>query len=137
MPIDLTTQTLGGFEALPVGIYNVQVVDANKRVGQSGHAYWGCTLEVVDGDYEGSKIFYNASFSPAALGLLKTFLVALGFEEEDLKAVDEDNPEMVMNCSGVIKTKREVSNADEVSAYGVAPEYNTVVRKWLIVPKKN
>lgn len=48
------------FQALARGNYRVKVVNVEKKISQnSGNEYIGMTLEIVDGDYTGRKIFNN------------------------------------------------------------------------------
>ena len=47
------------FQPLPVGNYLVKVVNVEKKTSQSGNDYVGMVMEIIDGEYNGRKIYNN------------------------------------------------------------------------------
>ena len=52
------------FQPLPVGNYLVKVVNVEKKTSQSGNDYVGMVMEVIDGEYNGRKIYNNLHLTP-------------------------------------------------------------------------
>ena len=52
------------FQPLPVGNYLVKVVNVEKKTSQSGHDYVGMVMEIIDGEYNGRKIYNNLHLTP-------------------------------------------------------------------------
>ena len=52
------------FQPLPVGNYLVKVVNVEKKTSQSGNDYVGMVMEIIDGEYNGRKIYNNLHLTP-------------------------------------------------------------------------
>lgn len=51
-------------QPLPVGNYLVKVVNVEKKTSQSGNDYVGMVMEIIDGEYNGRKIYNNLHLTP-------------------------------------------------------------------------
>lgn len=67
---------------LPEDDYLVAVSEVSVEDGQEAE-YYKWVFEVVEGKYEGSKLYYNTSLAPQALFNLRGLLEALGVEVPD------------------------------------------------------
>lgn len=54
-----------GFEPMPAGDYNVQIIDSVMKETKSGGDMLALTLEVIEGPYEGRKVFDNLNIRNA------------------------------------------------------------------------
>lgn len=126
MPVvDFTDVEISVFDPVPGGRYLVNVTEAEIREGQeSGVPYLALTLNVIDGDYEGRKLWDNMSFSPKALWKLKGFLLASGYEEDDVAGEFEVDPDEFLEAEydvvvGVSKDSQGTSR-NNIRSYTVA-----------------
>jgi hypothetical protein len=96
-----------GRDPLPTGKYKVAITDIETR--ESGPAakfpgteYLAFEFTVQDGDYQGRKLWANASLLPHALYTIKGILEALGYEttgnELDFEVDDLLNRELVVRA---------------------------------------
>lgn len=83
MQIDFS-QVEDSFEAIPEGLYECMVEDAQVRESKSSdNPYISFEMKILDEEFEDRRIWIGASLSPKALWGLKGILVALGAIEED------------------------------------------------------
>jgi hypothetical protein len=85
--VDFTDLEEFEFEPMPNGRYNVEVHSAEMSdgPGPSGFDYLAVQCIVVDDeDYENRRLFHNFSFSPKALFRFRNFLLAAGWDEDEL-----------------------------------------------------
>lgn len=77
------------FEPIPNGVYNVAVTGCEIRTSQSsGNPYANWELTVLEGEFQGRKIWTITSFSPRALWRLQATLVAFGEDPDEAKSAD-------------------------------------------------
>lgn len=88
--VDFSEVDAASFEVLIDGSYNVIVSSAEFKYSAAGNPMWALQLEVQDGDYEGRKLFYHITFSPAAMpytkpviGMLMPDLLETRFDPSD------------------------------------------------------
>lgn len=87
MTIDFS-EVEDSFEALPEGLYECVVEDAQVRESKSSdNPYISFEMKILDEEFEDRRIWIGASLSPKALWGLKGVLVSLGAIDED-DAVD-------------------------------------------------
>lgn len=81
-----------GFEPMPRGVYDAVISDGVETVvGPDGKPEnvgkpmfkWEFTIQ--DEEYEGRKAWLNTTVTPRALPILKSFLKAVGYTEEELE----------------------------------------------------
>lgn len=80
--VDFTgVSTEGGGRLLPEEQFKFEVKEVEQETGESsGEPYLKITLEVVDGEMEGTKAWDNMSLQPQALWKLRGFMEAVGLE---------------------------------------------------------
>jgi hypothetical protein len=120
-----------GRDPLPNGKYHVAITDVEVR--ESGPAakfpgseYWAIEFTVQSGQYEGRKLWTNATMVPHALYTIKGILEAIGREttgnELDVEPDDLVNEELIVRA--IKKGAREYTKADGTKA--TADESNEV-----------
>lgn len=73
--VDFNEVEEASFELIPRGKYPVIVDDLEYKLSQSsGLPMWAFVLIINGGEYDGRKLFYNASFSPKALPYTKKMM---------------------------------------------------------------
>jgi len=55
--LDFSNVTGGNFEPIPAGDYVVEIEKVENRTAKSGNEMLSLTFNVVEGEYEGRKIF--------------------------------------------------------------------------------
>lgn len=91
-----------GFKALPADSYRVRIAAVEQKTSQtSGQPYLKFQLEVSDGEYQGRKLFANASLQSHALFTLKAILEACGagWEEDGIDTEDILGREMLVEVN--------------------------------------
>lgn len=82
------------------GEFLVRVDEVTRDEGDAGE-YWKWVFEIKEGDFEGSKLYYNTSLSKDSLWNLKSLLEALGQDvpddEMDIDLEDMVDLEMMVN----------------------------------------
>lgn len=74
----------GGGRLLPEEAHTFEVVDIEEETGKdSGEPYLAFTLQVVDGEYKGTKAWDNFSLQPQSLWKLRGFMEAAGQDTVD------------------------------------------------------
>ena len=83
----------GGGRLLPEDVYSFEVMDITEEEGaDSGQPYLQFEMQVVDGDFKGTKAWDNFSLQPQALWKLRGFLEAAGQETvEGPMSLDPDD----------------------------------------------
>lgn len=66
-------------EAVPEGTYLVKIKKVEVKDGDQAK-YFAWESEIADGDYKGSKIWWNTSLAPNALFNLRNMIEACGIE---------------------------------------------------------
>lgn len=86
----------GGGRLLPEGVYQFEVIDIERKVGESSkEPYLAFELAVADdGEFKGTKCWDNFSLQPQSLWKLRGFLDAAGQETVD-GPMDLDLDELV------------------------------------------
>lgn len=82
--VDFTGVSAGGGRVLPEDRYTFEVLDVSLETSDnSGSDYLAFELEVVEGEFQGTKAWDNMSLQPQALWKLRGFMEAAGLETED------------------------------------------------------
>jgi hypothetical protein len=93
LQVDFTgVEAGGGGRLLPEEDFKFEVKEAEIEVGaESKKEYIKLTLEVVEGEFEGTKAWDNLSTQPQALWKLRGFMEAAGLPTEDgVMEIDPD-----------------------------------------------
>jgi hypothetical protein len=75
-----TTKAAADLIPLPPGAYRCRVVDGSLFNAKSGTAGYKLTLQVLEGEHAGRRLWHELWFSPAALAMTKRDLAKLGIE---------------------------------------------------------
>lgn len=87
MPIHIDFTDTPSLEAVPAGIYTVQVTACDERVGKdSGNPYIYFEFTIEGGDSDARKLFFNATLIEKSRPYLMRTLRAFGWTEEELRA---------------------------------------------------
>ena len=89
--LDFSNVTGGNFEPIPAGDYVVEIEKVENRTAKSGNEMLSLTFNVVEGEYEGRKIFDLYVLTEKALWKLKDLLVAVGVDTEGMVDLDVDD----------------------------------------------
>lgn len=77
------------FEPLPVDLYEVEVKEVSLKNSQSkGEPMLAIQLEVLDGEYQGRKIFTNLMLAGAGMGITKQAFKALQIPSGEMNTED-------------------------------------------------
>jgi hypothetical protein len=119
----------GGFEALPVGDYDLKCVNAEKTQTANGKLMFKCKFEVQTGQYKKRLVWHNFVVSPesdVAMGIFFRQMSAFGMTKEWFKTMPSE--ETIVNTLqgrdvraklGIKKYNGEDRN--EISAFAVVP----------------
>ncbi len=89
MPIHVDFTDTPSLEAVPAGVYAVQVTACDERVGKdSGNPYIYFELTIEGSESEGRKLFFNATLIEKSRPYLMRTLMALGWTDEELRSPD-------------------------------------------------
>lgn len=85
--VDFTDVEVKDYSPIPAGAYLLQIVDAEEKPSESSeYNYLSLGWAVVDGEFEGRRLWDILSYSPKALWKLKSFLLGVvGIDMEDLR----------------------------------------------------
>jgi hypothetical protein len=100
------------FEILPVGSYVVTCENAELKENKAGDgSYISCTFKIIEGNYEGRKVFHHFNIKNKSvkcveigLGQLKTFLRLSGKDPNSL-----DGPHYLEGCVAVAVVKHQAA----------------------------
>ncbi len=92
--LDLTKVQDKGFEALPAGIYSVEVVEAKQAVSSNSKPYINLHMSVVGEHFANRRVFDKLFLTDASLWKVKNFLKAVGFSPLEL-----DSPDFALNST--------------------------------------
>lgn len=114
----------GGGRVLPEGPIQLELKEIEEKEGEeSGKPYLEFALEVVDGEYEGTKVWDNMSLQSQALWKLRGFMEAGGHATEDgPMQIDPDDLIGTVVMGDIIhedyrgKTKNRVNGYSSVDA---------------------
>jgi hypothetical protein len=118
-----------GLDPLPTGKYHVAITDGEIRESgpnskNPGSQYINFEFTVQSGDYEGRKVWANASLLPHALYTIKGILEALGYEtsgnELDFEMDDLMNKELIVKVNFLKAGKvgdRDLDDRNEVKRF--------------------
>jgi hypothetical protein len=87
--LDFSEVQGGDFEPIPEGDYLVEIEEVKEKESNSGNQMLQMKFNVVEGEYEGRKIFDNYVLTQKALWKLKNLFVAL---EKDVSGIAEFDP---------------------------------------------
>lgn len=74
----------GNYELKPIGWYKVIVHAVELRYGEdTGNPYGKTDFIIIDGQYKKSYLFRNVALTVKAIGFLKPFLAAIGWDDDD------------------------------------------------------
>lgn len=106
MTIKIDFSGIKSLELLPVGIYKVMVTDAKENEGKT-YPYITWEFTIIDGAYEGRKLWMNTSLSPKALFKLKEMLIALGVQAAILQSEFAFEPQDLIDrtATAVVSTE--------------------------------
>ena len=122
--------TENNYPALPAGKYDVQITDVKDFHSEKAGNYWGLTLEVVNGDYFGRKIFDSIFFTPETKSRRKLILKRLGLDVEGEVVYDQIDL-IGKRCTVTVVVEQRLKHGVEVEGnkvtfagydYYVAPE---------------
>jgi len=93
----------GNFEAVPVGTYDMRVVESTATQSQKGKDMYKLKCEIVNGPHRGQKIFTQLVLSrdsPVALGIFMRQMNVLGVSHEFLgnNPTDEEIARKLLNA---------------------------------------
>jgi len=71
-----------GFELLPDGTYQVQVMEVVPRDTMSGILQWNLRMAILEGDFQDRLVFDSLFFSPKALPRVKLVFSRMGLPTE-------------------------------------------------------
>lgn len=84
-----------GFEPLPEGEYEARVAEITLEEGPKGK-YGKIEFEIASGDFDGRKLWLNASHAPKALWRSKGTYIRIGVDPEWINGnPDDDEPEFL------------------------------------------
>lgn len=113
--VDFTNVEVKDFLPVPAGVYLLRVVEAEERVSASSeYDYLSLSWEVVDGEFEGRRLWDVLSYSPKALWKLKGFLLdVVGISEDDLVNDFQIIPDDFIELESVARVTVEPSTEGE------------------------
>lgn len=88
--LDFSNVEGGNFDPVPAGDYLVEIEKFEETTSTSGNQMIKATFKIVEGEYEGRKIFDNYVLNQNSLWKLKSLFVALG---EDVSGMAEFSPD--------------------------------------------
>ncbi len=97
-----------GFDPLPAGKYLVECTDAEQKTSgpdskNPGTPYIAFEFTTQDEEYQGRKVWMNASFSPKALGMTKSAMRALGATDADFAGSEIDEEQFIgAKCYAIV-----------------------------------
>jgi hypothetical protein len=114
-----------GLDPLPSGKYHVAITDVDVRFSgpaakNPGSEYWAIEMTVQSGEYQGRKVWTNASMLPHALYTIKGILEALGAETTGNELNVE--PDDILNKELVVRTQLKKGGEKYLDAQGQEKE---------------
>lgn len=124
-----------GYDPLPAGIYVAEVTDGEERTSgedakHPGATYIAWEFTIQDEEYEGRKAWLNTSFVEKARGLLKGFLLGVGYDEATL-----DSPEFEVDIDDIVG--RQCKLVVSVGTNPKTKEANNSVKRVLPLDDEN
>ena len=108
------------FAPLPPGTYDAVVFkgelkEAGENAKNPGSQYIAWEFNILNDGFEKRKAWMNTSLVPNALPMLKRFLIAVGYEEEELNVADFeiDIDEVVSRNARLVVVESTNPNTDE------------------------
>ncbi len=89
--LDFSNVTGGDYTPIPADDYVVEIEKVENRTAKSGNEMLSLTFNVMEGEYEGRKIFDLYVLTEKALWKLKDLLVAVGVDTEGMVDLDADD----------------------------------------------
>ena len=108
----------GGFEPIPVGVYNATVFNIETKEGaESKKPYLNWTFQVQDERFANRRVWLMTSLQPNSLWRLKEVLEALGLEGDMSKQFELDIPALLgTECKiQVVHEEYQWKTSDKVS----------------------
>lgn len=78
--LDFSNVTGGSFEPVPAGDYLLEIEKVENKVSKAGNDMLNITFNIVEGEYEGRKIFDLYVLTEKALWKLKDLFAALEYD---------------------------------------------------------
>lgn len=107
----LDLSSVKGFDPIPDGEYVASVVSCKEKTSQNGNAMFEMAYKVEGGEHDGRQIFDNLTFTPKAMGMVKSKLIALGFPKDFAGEVSAE--ELIgLTCIIVVNTEKSEEYGD-------------------------
>jgi len=97
----------------PVGNYHVTITGAEEQVSKGGNEMMALTLEIVEGDYAGTKLWHYIVYDDMAISKFGSMLDSLGMDSGAEARIDG---RLLLNRSGTVKLKHELYREEEKAA---------------------
>lgn len=97
-------------EALPDGTYSCKIFDISAPKTGEKSSYVSITYEVIEGEFEGRKIFENRPITGKGAGMFAEFYSKVTGEDisvNDLEELDVDTDDLIGEEIGVVTKQRE------------------------------
>jgi len=73
-----------GFEVIPEDTYQVEILENSKlKTSSGGNPQIGWLAKILDGEFEGKRIYWETSLLDQSLWVLKSMLEVIGLEWEE------------------------------------------------------
>ena len=95
------------FTPLPDGVYKVRVGGAEESLSQAGNEMITLTLDVIDGEFTGRKIWDRLVFTPNMMWKIKHVCEELGLP---VTGQVELTPSMFVGCEVMVEVETEESD---------------------------
>lgn len=98
-PFDLSEIEEPKFDPIAAGKYRMMISEAEWKTFNSGAEGWNLQTKVTAGDCEGRVVFHTVVFpkegadpekAQTQLGFIKSFLLGVGYENEELRDFDAE-----------------------------------------------
>lgn len=121
---------LFSFDPIPAGTYEFEVVDAETKTSNAGNEYINLQMAVAGGDFDGRRVFAGLHFTEKALGMTMGALMAFGYEEEELRAGIDLDPEDLLgeHCLARVKVTSGRVNPETGEEYAPKNE----IASWIV-----
>ena len=90
---------------IPEGRYPARIDKVEERTSSAGNEYWNVEFTIIDGEYEGRKLWGVFMLSPQALWKLRALAQACGLDLSGERELDSE--ELVGQEVGIVVTTEE------------------------------
>jgi hypothetical protein len=113
-----STKAADDLKPIPSGEYRCRITDGNLHTAKRGTPGYKITLEVIDGDHAGRKLWYDFWLTEDALPLAKRDLAKLGVT--DLEQLERPLPQgIVLNAKVVLRRNDDGSETNRITRFEV------------------